>query len=73
MSPSSLANLADVAHDRGDLEVARANVRESLELSYSIGDELTLSWVLSLAAALVLAGGDAETAARRLRRHGRSV
>ncbi len=50
--------------DRGDLEIARANVRESLQLSHSIGDELTLSWVLSLAAALVLAGGDTETAAR---------
>ena len=61
---SCLANLADVEYHRGELEIARANVRESLRLSYSIGDELTLSWVLSLAAALVLAGGDPETAAR---------
>jgi hypothetical protein len=35
-----------------------------LQLSYSIRDTLTLSWTLTLAAALVLTHGDAYTAAR---------
>ena len=34
-----------------------------MRLSYSIGDELSLSWGLTVAAALVLARGDTETAA----------
>jgi hypothetical protein len=53
-----------LGHRQGDLDVATANLRESLQLSYSIRDALTLSWTLEIAAALLLARGNADTAAR---------
>jgi predicted ATPase/class 3 adenylate cyclase len=61
---SCLADLAMLAQRHGDLELAAVNLRESLQLSYSIRDALTLSWTLTIAAALVLARGDPYTAAR---------
>jgi predicted ATPase/class 3 adenylate cyclase len=59
-----LADLADFALRRGNLKAAAVNLRESLELSYSIRDTLSLSSTLSVAAALIYALGDPETAAR---------
>jgi hypothetical protein len=59
-----LADLAMLAQRHGDLEPAAVNLRESLELSDSIRDALTLSWTLTIAAALVLARGDPYAAAR---------
>jgi tetratricopeptide (TPR) repeat protein len=59
-----LAELAILAHRRGELEVAAAILRESLKLSYSIRDTLSLSWTLTIAAALVLALGDPYASAR---------
>ena len=59
-----LADRGRIAYRSGDLELAITNVRESLQLSYSIRDVLTLSWTLAIAAAVVLARSDPLTAAR---------
>ena len=59
-----LASRGLIAHRAGNLELAITNVRESLQLSHSIRDVLTLSWTLALAAAVVLARGDPRAAAR---------
>ena|SRR6476646_9851834 len=58
-SPASQSSRA-----AADLDSAAANIRESLELSHSIHNVLTLSWTLPIAAALVLARGDPYAAAR---------
>ena len=58
-----LGSLAIIALGRGDLTGASATLRESLELSLSIRDALTLLWTLALSGAVVLARGDARTAA----------
>jgi hypothetical protein len=59
-----LASLAVLARRHSDLDGAAANLRESLELSHSIHNVLTLLWTLPIAAALVLARGDPYAAAR---------
>jgi hypothetical protein len=48
----------------GETEVAAANLRESLELSSSIGDAHTLTASLAAAAAVALARGDPDAGAR---------
>jgi hypothetical protein len=50
-------------HD-GALEVAAVNLRESLELSSSIGDAHSLTAILAAAAAVALARGDPDAGAR---------
>jgi hypothetical protein len=56
--------LAIVALRRGDIEHAAANLSESLRLSSSIGDTHSLVAMLAIAAAVVLARGDADTSAQ---------
>jgi tetratricopeptide (TPR) repeat protein len=59
-----LENLAVLALRGGAPDVAAANIRESLQLSSSIGDALSLGHSLTVAAAAALARGDPVAGAR---------
>jgi tetratricopeptide (TPR) repeat protein len=61
---TSLMNLAQLDLRGRDVDTASERLRESLELSRSLGDTHTLVHTLAVAAAAVLARGDAGTCAR---------
>lgn len=60
----TLASLAYIAFRREDRATAEASMRESLQHTRSIGDVHTLTETLCFAAAIVLARGNADAAAR---------
>jgi predicted ATPase/class 3 adenylate cyclase len=60
----SLMNIANLDLRDGDVDAALLRLRESLELSRSLGDTHTLVHTLAVAAAAVLARRDAGTCAR---------